>query len=360
VRSGLSRLTIVSAGVFWIASLTPFAARADSSEAGGASRVAVALFLSYQVPGAPTFDVGALHAGCWDLMAAAVHDFGRGEVGRTEIEPFVHRWGVRTASLVSDGFLKEIAAGCNASELLVCDLLIYPDRLALCARSVRTDTGRVVWADVEDVRLSPETGASHGPVPQRWLDAAGPAGRRLLGRWNARPAREDLPSDLFLLPIRTEGLETAVGRLVTCCLLRSLLESPGGGIEDPGVTFSRLSDAGVDPQRLDRRMRPILGGNGAHCAVLVSDLVADGYPDETPQALRLDEEAAISPTTQFPASVFSVRLVDADSGTVIFSATEYIGVPSTRGLFGVTRDVSLIKRVQRVTDRLVHAAMQKG
>ncbi len=360
MRRVLFRLTVVLAIVIWIAGLAPSGVEADPREAGDGSRVAVVLFLSYQIPGAPPFDVGALHAGCWDQMAATVHGLGHSEVPRTEVEPLMHRWGVRTALLASEGFMKEVAAGCNAGELLVCDLIIYADRLVLCARSVSTDTGRVVWADLEDVRLPPEVDAAQGPALQRWFDATGPAGQRLLGRWNSREAREDLPLNLFLLPIRTEGLEAAVGRLVTCCLLRSLLESPKRGIEDPGVTFSRLREAGVDPQLPDRRTRPILGGLGVPCVVLVSDLVVYGFSDGMAQTPLLDEETAASSMTPFPASALSVRLIDADSGIVIFSATEYLGIPPTRGLFGVVRDVPMVQRVQPVTDRLVHAAMQKG
>ncbi len=155
-------------------------------------------------------------------------------------------------------------------------------------------------------------------------------------------------------------MEEAAGRLVICCLLRSLLESPSKGIEDPGVTFSRLRVAGIDPRRIDARARQILGAAGASCAVLESDLVVYGFAGDLPQAAHLDETAAGGALTPLPASALSVRLVNADSGIVIFGATEYLGVPSTLGLFGITRDVSLIKRIQPATDRLVHAAIQKG
>lgn len=359
MRGSPFRSTLALAIAIWVAGLAASGVKADPMAAGGGSRVAVVLFLSYQIPGAPGFDVGALHAGCWDRLAANVHGLGHGEVSRTEIEPLVNRWGVRTALLASEGFLKEVAAGFDAGELLICDLIIYADRLVLCARSVRTDTGRIAWADIEDMRLPSEVEAAQGPALKRWFDASEGAGQRLLGRWNSRVAREDRPASLFLLPIRTAGLEAAVGRLVTCCLLRSLLESPENGIEDPGVTFSRLREAGVDPQLPDRRTRSILGGLGVPAVVLVSDLVVYGSSDGVSQSPLFDEEANSS-VTPVPASALSLRMIDADSGIVIFSATEYLGVPSTRGLFGVVRDVPLVQRVQPVTDRLVHAAMQKG
>lgn len=353
-------MAAVLAVVVWTAGLSPSAAKAAPTLSGGGSRVAIVLFLTSQVPSSPAFDVGALHAGCWDLIAAGVHGLGHGEVPRTEIEPLVRRWGVRTALLASEGFLKEVAAGCDAGEILICDLIVYADRLVLCARSVRTGTGQVVWADLEDVRLPQAAAAERGFAQQCWLDASEDAGRRLLGRWSSRVAREDRRSSLFLLPIRTEGLEIAVGRLVTCCLLRSLLESPERGIEDPGVTFSRLREAGVDPQLPDLRTRSVLGGLGAPSVVLVGDLVAYGFSEGVEHAPLFDEGGAVNSVTPIPASAMSVRLVDIDSGIVIFSATEYIGIPSTRGLFGVVRDVPLLQRVQPVTDRLVHAAMQKG
>ena len=360
MRFRLSRQTAVSAGVFLSACLASMGARANSSEAADVPCVAVVLFFSYQNPGGPAFDAGALHAGCWDRVAAAVHDLGHCAVSRAEIEPIVYKWGVRTALMVSGGFLADVATERSAHELLVCDLMIHSDRLLLCGRSVGTATGQVVWADIEEVQLSPDLAATHGLDGERLFDATSLAARNLLTRWSSRPTRKDVASSLYVLPVRTNGMEESAGRVVICCLLRSLLESPSGGIEDPGVTFARLREVGIDPRRLDSRARPILGGTGTSHTVLICDLVAYELPTDAASARRFDDDEIVRFPTPLPAAALSLRLIDAASGIVTFGATEYLSVPSLRGLFGIAKRVSIIKRVQPVADRLVHAAIQKG
>lgn len=354
------RLVAIAAGTLWIAAAAATPADADPPGSGEGPRVGVVLFLSDQIPGRLPFDAGALHAGCWDQIAAAVHDLGRGEVSREEIVPLMVRWGVRTSSLVGEPFLTDVSSGFGADQLLIFDLILYEERLVLCGRGVRIETGQAVWADLEDLRVTRRTAPDRDADLQPWIDATRQASRRLLRRWSSCPVREERPSGLFLLPIRTEGLEEATGRMVLCCLLRSLLASSPGSIEDPGVTFSRLREAGIDPERLDPRARAMLGQGGAPAALLVGNLMVYGFSPDSQQDLSLEDEGAVGSLTPLPESALSLRLISAETGTVVFGATEYLDVPSARGLFGAARDGSLVKRIRPATDRLVHAAIQKG
>jgi hypothetical protein len=328
-----------------IGALAVSGAQADPAEPGPGARVATVVFLSYQSSGHPRFDPAALQAGCWDGLTARLHALGESEVSRQEMEPIVRRFGVRTNLAVSEDFLGALAAESGAGELLVFDLIVYADRILLCGRGVRTDTGRLDWADLEELPLGAEAAA------------AGTAGDRLLLRWLERPLREESGPELFLLPVRTEGLEAATGRLIMGCLLRCLMGSPGP-IEDPGVTFSRLRQAGSDPGLLDGRARPALTAAGP-CLVLVSDIVAYDTRAASPTQEFQEEEPA-GPETALPAAALSVRLIDGESGDVRLAATEYLGMPPTHGLFGVARSVSLIERVQPAADRLVNAIRKKG
>jgi hypothetical protein len=260
---------------------------------------------------------------------------------------------------VSGAFLEEVATELDAGVLLVCNLTIYDDRLLLCGRSVGTATGKITWADVQELRLPSESGPGHDSLDSRWLELAAGASHRLLGSWDAYVSPGDLSGDLFVVPVRTAGMELMAGRLVQSCLLRSLMGSHWS-IEEPGVTFSRLQAAGVDPRRLDRTTRPALIAAGIHGAVLVCDLVAGDNASPATTAPSFEGSGPGWSQSTFPPSTLSMRLLDVETGVVVFAATEWLEMRQSYGLFGTLKDASPMGRVQPVADRLVRAATRKG
>ncbi len=332
---------------------------AAAQESGSGSRVAVILFLSYEAVGQPPPDLGNLQGECWDRLATGVHELGHSEVSRSEIGPSVRRWAVRTDLSVSGAFLEEIATELDAGVLLVCNLTIYGDRLLLCGRSVVTATGKITWADIQELRLPPGSGSGQDSLESRWRDLATSASHRLLGSWDAYVSPDDFSGDLFVVPVRTVGMELMAGRLVQSCLLRSLMRSRWR-IEEPGVTFSRLQEAGVDPRRLDRTSRPALIAAGVHGAVLVCDLVAGDNASPARTAPSPEGSSPVQPQSTFPPSTLSMRLLNVETGVVVFAATEWLEMRQSYGLFGTLKDASPMRRVQPVADRLVRAATRKG
>lgn len=356
IRSLPARVTLIAA-LLVLGAFSGLSAQADPPGSGPPARVATVLFLSYQSTGRPPFDPAALQAWCWDRLTARVHALGEREVTRQQMDPIVRKFGVRTNLGVGGDFLQALSAEGGAGTLLVFDLLVYADRILLCGRGVRTDTGRIEWADLEEQPLHVEAAETQPPELSHWSLPAEIAGDRLLRRWSERPTREEAGIDLFLLPVRTEGLEEATGRMIMGCLLRRLTDSPWR-MEEPGVTFSRLRRAGCNPSLLDGRARAVLTTEGASL-VLVSDIVAYDTPAASPTT-EFREEAPVESATPLPAAALSIRLIDPQSGNLRFAATEYLGVPPTHGLFGTARSVSLVERVQPAADRLVDAARKKG
>jgi hypothetical protein len=333
--------------------------RAAAQGPASGSRVAVVLFLSYQAAGTPPSDLGSIRGECWDRLASGVHDLGHDEIPRSEIEPSMRRWQVRTDLSVSGAFLDDVATQWNAGVLLICNLTIYEDRVLYCGRSVETATGDISWADIQEQRLPLESGSGGDSLGSRWSEPAAVAARRLLGSWDARTSPDRLSGKLFVVPVRPVGMEPMAGRLIQSCLLRSLVGSHWR-IEEPGLTFSRLREAGMDPRRLDPGSRPALAATGAHGVVLVCDLLACGEPRNSNPAPFSEGEGPVRSEPTLPPSMLSIRLLDIESGVVLFASTEYLETQPSFGLFGKLKDTSPVRRVQPVADRLVRAATRKG
>lgn len=341
----------------------PYGSAGTARATEGAIRPAagVVLFLSYHRSVRPGFEASTLHDECWDSLSMKLQDMGRATVSRADLDASVRAWRVRTDLAVSPGFLREIAANHGVEDLLVFTLALYRDRALACARSVGTSGGVVTWADVEEVSLPRSSaGADTGGVTAGVLhrEAALRAGQRLLERWSRRDEPEARRADLFLLPVRVGGLEPLTGTLAMACLLRDLARSTWFP-EDPGVTFCRLREAGHDPRMLSPQARPAVAGPGSPGQVVICQMISEA---RSPAAgLTQIIESETSGLTDAPyAAALSLRIVDAETGTVRFAGIEVLEPPSARGLFGLARHVSMTERVQGAAEQLLRAARQKG
>jgi hypothetical protein len=355
IQGGAARRTAIIRLLF-IAAL-PFPGWAGA-QGPAVPRTAAVLYVSYEAPARPAFDVARLHRQCWDRLIAILEDFGSAAVSRTAIEPLVYRSRARTSLGISAGFLSEISDSLTAGRIVIADLAIYSDRLLLKGRSADTGTGELLGAGIEEERVSLDLLTRPDPDTLTWLNAFSAAGRRLLRPRTPRTADPDT-SALFLLPLRMRGIDPATGSLIAHCLLCSLLET-GRRLEDPGVTCMRLLDAGLDPATLDQRARPELVKARGRCRLVIVEACSyEALSSPAPPPLEAAEvSGALVPST--PAASIFVRLVDGQSGDLIFGSTAYLDPPSTGGLFGLVRNLPLVARIRPTTDRLVHAAIQKG
>jgi hypothetical protein len=326
-----------------------------STAAQDSSRVALALFLSYEGQVHPPFDAAALHRGAWSALAAALEARGLQLVQRPEVEPVLREKRVRTGLRLNAGLLNAADSLWHAGRLLVCDLSLGPDRLLLTGRAMSVPTGELIWAGLAESGISSDLGTSADSAA--WLSSIEPVCRHLAARWEAAP--RDVSGPLtYLLPVRRSGVDPSAAGLVTHCLLLSLLRTTRR-VQDPGVTAGRLAGAGIDPEHYDRRARFLLAQACGPGELMVGEISA--YEAPPPPAARLgDDDLPDLPPIQLPAASLSLRLVDAASGEVRYAVCEYVGTPELRGIFGWMKRPTLERRFQPLTDRLVRAAGEKG
>lgn len=335
------------------------AASVDSLRTGTAApRVAAILFLSYQVSGPPPADLGALHSACWDRLDSTLGELGHVTISRAALDDPIRRWKVRDDLGVSRGFLNELATDLNAPDLLICDLVIYGGGLLLAARDVRTETGDVSWADIEESQLTGHL-VGEGAADPIWTEETESALRRLLARRESRDKVEDRSGSVCMLPARSAGLSLLAGRVMQACILHTLLES-GWQVEDPGVTFGRLREAGVDPEQLDARTRPALIASGTRRELLLCDLVAWENAASSRTNAYIDARDVAVPQALVPPALLSIRLVDLESGAIVFAGSDFVRGEPSYGLFGILRDKSPGRRLLSAAERLVHGAGRKG
>jgi hypothetical protein len=335
------------------------AATADSLRTATESpRVATIMFLSYQITGRPPADLGALQSACWDRLESAVGELGHANVLREDLGKPMLQWKVRNGLGVSQGFLDDLASRLGVADLLVCDLAVYDDGLFLAGRDVVTATGEVSWADIEELRMSRQA-AGEDAALGALVEETEIALRRMLSRWESRSGLDGQVGGVCLLPVRSDGLTLLARRVMQSCLLSSLLHA-GWRVEDPGVTFSRLRDMGIDPEFLDEKTRPVLIASGVHDGLLVCNLVAwESAASSRTTAFATPGEVT-GPQALVPSALLSIRLVDLESGTVIFAGSEFVSAEPSYGLFGVQTDRSPGRRMLSAAERLVHAAGRKG
>jgi hypothetical protein len=341
--------------VLLFSGLGPLAARFVAAETLPEQRTAAILFLSSYMLPLPPCDLAQVHEGAWDGLASAARCLGAEVVARSAMEPLVRDWRVRTSLGVSAGFLDSLSAACACGQILVVDVTIYPDRLLVTGRVTTTADKETIWAGAAEEKLPPKLANGEESATGPWVDVIDHACRSLLEQKREVRATVDT-SDLYLLPVRQTGLDDLAADLVSQCLLRSLI-GRHWRIQDPGVTFSRLRDAGIDPRHLDPRVRPELTG-GAPGVLVVGDVAT--YEDVGAAAAPSSEELSPLSRSLLPSFSVSARWIDGQSGEVTFATTLYVGDGQARGLFGAARNPSPIRRVQRATDRLVQAAKGKG
>ncbi len=335
----------------------PATAQRDSTLSADQMPLAVLLFLTYEAPGRPSFDADSVHQGAWDRLCADLGRSGRPSVPRGTIEPLLYAWQVRNDTVISLEFLSAVSASLKAGRILIVNLSLYSDRLLLTARMVRTDTGELTWAGVEEDPYPAAFSLDQNPGVAACLKAIEPGFQRFC-RQPEESAPPSAGTPLYLLPVRRDGIDAATTRVVTHCLLRSLLGAHWS-VEDPGVTFARLSAAGLDPDGFDRRVRPELSKVRGPCTVLVGGVINYEKPARIQTAPVESGPTAESAQPRIPPAALSLRLINGDSGELLFADTEYMEVPVSHGLFGMVRNPSLESRISPTVDRLVLALSQK-
>jgi hypothetical protein len=235
------------------------------------------------------------------------------------------------------------------------DVTICPDRLLVAGRFTSTADKVTIWAGVTEEKLPRRLAEGEDTATAPWVGVIDKACRSLLEQRTETPATV-ATSNLYLLPVRKTGLDDLLADLVSQSLLRSLIGRQWR-VQDPGVTFSRLRDAGIDPHHLDARVRSELTG-GAPDVVVIGDVAT--YEDAGAVATPSSEELPPLSRSLLPSFSVSARWIDGRSGEVTFAATAYVGDGQARGLFGTPKNPSPIRRAQRATDRLVDAANRKG
>ncbi len=302
----------------------------------------------------PGVDAARLHSEAWDRLDAAFTAIGLDVSPRPAVEPLLKTWKVRHSLAAGEGFFAALATGLGAGRVLLADFTIYPDRISLAMRETDTGSGEVLWADLAEEPVAAPGDSSTGP----WLAALSKAAQRLgAGRTERGPGVGG--GRAFFLPVRRQGVEESTANLIACCTLRALLRT-SWRVQDPGVTYARLRDAGFNPAVLDARARPKLTKDCSDCVLLVTDITTWETVSGSASVGLPADEAPGPGSAQIPPAALSVRLLRADTGDLLYAATEFLDRPDVRGLFGVIRHPSLGSRVQPVIDRLVRAAAQKG
>lgn len=341
--------------VFLWSSLQPRAVAAGDGDVPSEQRTAVLLFLSNQAIPLPPCDLSQVHEGAWDSLTSAARCLGTEVVSRSAMEPLVHRMRVRTGLGIGASFLDSLSTVFACGRLLVVQVAICSDRLLVAGRITTTGDMVTDWAGLAEERLPRALANGETEATAPWVGVINDACRHLLE--SKEESRAPVAtSNLYLLPVRKTGLDDPLADLVSQCLLRSLIGRQWR-VQDPGVTFSRLRDAGIDPRQLDARVRPVLT-DGTPGVLVVGDVAT--YEDAGTAAELLGEELSPLSRSLLPSFSVSARWIDGRSGEVTFAATAYVGDGQARGLFGAPRNPSPIRRVQRATDRLVHLANEKG
>jgi hypothetical protein len=344
------------AAVLLFAGLGPAGATPRAAESPPERRTAAILFLSTCMLPPPPCDLAQVHEGAWDRLTSAARCLGAEVVSRSAIEPLVRDWRVRTSLGISTGFLDSLSAEFACGRILVVDVTICPDRLLVTGRVTTIVDRETIWAGAAEEKLPRNLANGEEAATTPWVGVMEQACRRLLEQWTEVPAMA-ATSKLYLLPVRQTGLDDLVADLVSHCLLCSLIGRQWR-IQDPGVTFSRLRDAGVDPRQLSPRARLELIG-GAPGVLVVGDVATYEEVDAT-DAPSGEEELSPLSRSVLPSFSVSARWMDGSSGEVTSAATLYVGAGQTRGLFGTARNSSPVRQVQRATDRLVRVANKKG
>lgn len=343
------------AAVLLFSGLPPSAMAEGGAGPRGEQQTAVILFLSTQATPLPPCDLAQVHEGAWDRLTSAARCLGAEVVSRSAMEPIVQRWRVRTSLGVGADFLDSLSTAFACGRLLVVQVTIYPDRLLVAGRVTATADKVTIWAGLTEEKLPRTLANGEEAATAPWVGRIDEACRHLLEQWVDAPAMV-ATSNLYLLPVRKTGLDDPLADLVSQCLLRSLIGRQWR-VQDPGVTFTHLRDAGIDPRRLDARARPELTG-GAPGLLVVGDVAT--YQDAGATVTAFSEDLSPLSRSLLPAFSVSARWIDGRSGEVTSAVTTYVGDGQARGLFGTARNPSLIRRVQQATDHLVQAAHEKG
>jgi hypothetical protein len=322
-------------------------AAADSPAAEGSGGTAIVLFLAYEGPAHPPFDTSVLHSRAWDRLVGVARERGIDAQSRAALEPLLYKWRVRNSLGISSGFVEELSSRLHCPQILVADLTVYSDRLILMAHRTDTETGELVSAGIAEAPFGLENNAA--PDVEKIIERGGAASASLLqGLKDRAPAEAD--HEIFFLPTRRSGIDAAAANLAGCCILQALLRTTWR-IEDPGIAFTRLCAAGLNPTALDPKAGPELAGPGRNAAILIGELASYGLPSGGGPLL----EGSETPVTQlqFPSVALSLRSINAQTGSVVFASTEYVEPPQLRGLFGLARTSSLTRCIQPAADRLV-------
>jgi hypothetical protein len=273
-----------------------------------------------------------------------------------EVQALLRTWRVRSSELLEPGFLQAVVSQLAADRLLLVDLDVNSTTVLLYGRWIDAATGRLLWADVVEEKLTAVPKASPEEAGVDWAAAIERAGRRFVDRCREHPP-QDGARNLVVLPSGPIGSTATQTQLGMYCLLRSLLEVQRWRLPDPALVTRTLEMSGCDAMRLERRGRDELTARYAPAAALQPRMMSFDSPEPGGVRARDDGESeALSPRREERAPLgFSLLAIDCASGSIVAAPLEYIEPGSPIGLFGVSRDVRWIERLQTGADRLVRS-----
>ncbi len=319
----------------------PAAALAQAEEGGG---TATLLFISVLPGHALTPPVAQVRQAGERALDETARRAGRAPVDAALVLALQQSHRVRTALGLTSEFLDALRTQTGAASVLVGQLFLYHERLALAARALRTDDGVLVWADAA------ETAA---PTPdQDWGETIARLAANLDG-WQPTPAAALRPGEsLLVLPARASGLEPAEGELLTACLLGELLACGRGEVLDPGLLAGQLQALGRGTTALDATACEAIRRAFGPAPLLVPEIICWDTVERSP-ALPLPEERGPALRPPERSIMLTLRTVDTSALVVLNRREVYRGTTPSTGWFGVQRSVSPLARYREATVELL-------
>jgi len=342
--SGRRLLTTLATLLATLPTMLPGAAAASPAAGAPApgGRAAIALFFASAEGIGGTIPLPALRQEGTRLLSALCAGQGLEPVAGPAWEPLQRRLRLRSPLGFDRRLLDAAAAELGATQVVIAQVSLHPDRLVATLRGIDTADGLVRWAAVAEAKVGRD------PDAAAWLAALRRAGDELSAQRVVAPGPAGQP--LLLLPARTIDLDPLAGEIVTSCLLQRLLQAGRWRLPDPALVLGVLRERGRGAAELDsagcRALRAAFGA----APVVVTDVI--GWdPENFADAAG---PAASGPVLRpaLPPFTLAWRLVDTARALLLERAEVYAGADAASGWFGTTRSVSSLARYRQAVERL--------
>ena len=331
----------------------------DSTKVG--SRSALVVFLSYYGTYPLSVHPTRMRLIANETLSRALEGEDHEVISYDDLEPLQREWRVRSERGLSSGFVEDIVSTFSVDRLLIANLVIYPDRLIFLARSLTTNNGMLVSAEVLEEDAGDLTGDPLKAL-QSWRQTLRRAGPKIADGLQDLPLTETA-STLILLPMSSIGLGPGQTEVASFCLMRSLLRSGDWSVPDPSLVAFELQQTGHDLARLEAGARGELTRQFGAAMLLIPQMVSFDDPQPSRGHVIEDGDLSAGPSllqeTKVPIYM-SVLVVDVGTGRVISGNGAYLSAVNPLGAFGIAKHTLVITRLKEGTDRLVRALPRIG